>query len=480
MAETVAECDRMIARAREKGLVLSCPINHSARFDPVVLQADEMVRSGRDRGRAGGSLHPQFGLSAVRGRAAASAVPAGFYRFRDLGVHGLYLLELFLGPVKKLEVTWRGSGRDPMLGARRVAANAESDKGSGYMFLSWNTRPIQNELWIHGTKGVIHVDCFLQTCELSKVLPGPKQIGFVVWGRSTRRSGCGTCRGIWCGSSRFAEAFAGNLSRGAGLLSRAGAGKPAPVSPEEGRRMIAMVEEAVAPADREVEAKQAAVAAEVPPPARILVTEGTGSSAENWYGVCGRRANWSGCCCGDRRRRGNPTHPDSPGAPVSFVYGSLGQPDVVDRAVAGVELVYHVGAAMKGGAAAFEDATVWGTRNIVGIVPAAQGGAPGICEFAERAGSCGHKTGDPVTEKSPLEPEPLNRGTYTRTKLEAENMVLAAIRDKGLPAVIIRPGQIFGPGAEKVTPNGVIQMRANGRGGVGGQTDSAGVPGRRG
>src|ERR1051325_4986080 len=44
LAETVADCDRMIARANEKGLVLS--VNHSARMDPIVLRALEMLRSG--------------------------------------------------------------------------------------------------------------------------------------------------------------------------------------------------------------------------------------------------------------------------------------------------------------------------------------------------------------------------------------------------------------------------------------------------
>src|SRR5438309_1463223 len=34
MAERVEDCDRMIARAREKGRVLS--VNHSARMDPIV------------------------------------------------------------------------------------------------------------------------------------------------------------------------------------------------------------------------------------------------------------------------------------------------------------------------------------------------------------------------------------------------------------------------------------------------------------
>ena len=35
-------------------------------------------------------------------------------------------------------------------------------------------------------------------------------------------------------------------------------------------------------------------------------------------------------------------------------------------------------------------------------------------------------------------------------------MVLDAAKNRGLAAVVIRPGQIFGPGAETVAPNGVI------------------------
>jgi len=82
----------------------------------------------------------------------------------------------------------------------------------------------------------------------------------------------------------------------------------------------------------------------------------------------------------------------------------------------------------------------------------------------------GHADGVPVTEKSPYEPFPNKRGAYTQTKLQAEHMVLDAIRDRGLRAVILRPGQIFGPGAEQTTPNGVI--------GIGGQWIVAGGGGR--
>src|SRR3546814_8531654 len=69
----------------------------------------------------------------------------------------------------------------------------------------------------------------------------------------------------------------------------------------------------------------------------------------------------------------------------------------------------------------------------------------------------GRKPGMAVTEDYPVEPHPDLRGAYTRTKLAAEREVLDAIRDHALPAVIIRPGQIFGPGAERSTPNGVVR-----------------------
>src|SRR5262249_56350789 len=50
-----------------------------------------------------------------------------------------------------------------------------------------------------------------------------------------------------------------------------------------------------------------------------------------------------------------------------------------------------------------------------------------------------------VTEEAPLEPRPEARGSYTRAKLLAERHVLAAVRDLGLPAVIVRPGVLLGP-----------------------------------
>jgi nucleoside-diphosphate-sugar epimerase len=128
---------------------------------------------------------------------------------------------------------------------------------------------------------------------------------------------------------------------------------------------------------------------------------------------------------------------------------------LVDRAVQGVAIVYHVGAAMKGGKEEFEQGTIWGTRNVVDAC-VRHGAKLVYVSSMSVVDHAGHIEGVPVTESSPYEPHPDRRGVYTQTKYRAEQMVLDAIRDQGLRAVIVRPGQIFGPGAEHVTPNGVI------------------------
>jgi nucleoside-diphosphate-sugar epimerase len=51
--------------------------------------------------------------------------------------------------------------------------------------------------------------------------------------------------------------------------------------------------------------------------------------------------------------------------------------------------------------------------------------------------------GDPVTEKNPLTPL---REPYSVTKAEGDKLVQRLMVEEGLPAVIIRPGTLFGPG----------------------------------
>jgi nucleoside-diphosphate-sugar epimerase len=377
----------------------------------------------------------------------------GSYPFRDLGVHALYLLEAFLGEIRSLNVRHYGTGRDPMVTFDEWRMSAEGDSGTGEVLLSWNMLPVQNEIWVHGTRGVIHADAFLQQCHFYRTYPGPKQLHAIINGM---RHAVGSLFGI---PAFVIRAATGKIKPSPGIYASIIAfynalaeGKPVPVPAEEGRRAIAWVANASRPADDEKDRIEAARAQERPAPARILVTGGSGFLGSALV----RRLRERG-----ERPRVLLRRPAAPGSAVEgldAVYGSLGEPDAVERAVAGVEVVYHVGAAMKGGVNDFEAGTVWGTKNIVdsclkyGVQRLVYVSSIGLLDHA------GHPDGVPVTEGSPVEPHTELRGIYSKVKLEAERIVLNAIRDHGLQAVIIRPGQIFGPGAEQVTPNGVIRL----------------------
>jgi nucleoside-diphosphate-sugar epimerase len=143
---------------------------------------------------------------------------------------------------------------------------------------------------------------------------------------------------------------------------------------------------------------------------------------------------------------------------IEVFLGDLGDPAAVDRAVAGTEIVYHVGATMKGSAHDHERGTVCGTQNIVDSV---------LRHHVQRlvyisSLSCLHAAastrGSVVTEDWPIEPSPTKRGDYTQAKTEAEKIVRDAVRDRHLRAVILRPGRVFGPGMTLLTPEVARRM----------------------
>jgi predicted dehydrogenase/nucleoside-diphosphate-sugar epimerase len=449
MAETPGECDRMIAKAKAVGRVLS--VNHSARMDPIILRALELVKNGA----CGEILAVDFFRSSdyppYRGGPVPATYKDGAYPFQDLGVHGLYLLEAFLGRIENADVRYFSSGHDPNLVFDEWRVLAQCEKGTGQMYLSWTARPMRNELVVHGTRGILQVDCFLQTCVLREKMPGPKFAGLVagVIGNSAQL----LCT-VPLNVARFAT---GRLLPSPGIHTSICAfyealrrgGEP-PVSAAEGRRIVAYMHEASSRANL---GRKRRLGLERPvPPARILVT---GAS-----GFLGRALMQR------LRKRNEPVRvlvrrpaKAFEGDPlIHQVCGDLGDPEAVDRALCGIDVVYHVGAAMRGGSADFERGTVWGARNIVASCLKHSVKRLIYVSSLTVLDHAGHAAGEPVTESSPLEPHADRRGFYTQTKLEAEGIVLDAVREHNLPALILRPGQIFGRGAEKVPPSGTIAV----------------------
>jgi predicted dehydrogenase/nucleoside-diphosphate-sugar epimerase len=450
MADSVADCEAMLAKARATGRKLG--VNHSDLFDPVLMRALEAAREG-DIGEVlsvdivRNSEYPPYAGGPLPGQVAQ-----GSYPFRDLGVHGFYTIEAFLGPIESAEVHWQSRGADPNLAFDEWQAQARTARGVGRLLLSWNARPMENRLIVRGTRGIIEVDRFTQVCRVHKVLPGPKFIGILL---NAFFSAVKDSVRIPLNVLRFAT---GRLKPSPGIRTGAEAFAKAvrhdetpPFTGEDGLRIARLLDPLCAQPDRErreqLEARYAPL-----PPADALVTGAAGFLGRAV--VAALRAQ--GKTVRVLVRRPVAAFGDDPG--IQTLIGDLGDPRIVDHAVAGGGIVYHVGAAMRGGPRDFEAGTVWGTRNVLDACR--RHASPRLVYVSSMSvfDHAGRRANETLAEGYRFEPHPQLRGAYTRTKLVAEQMVADAITQHGLPAVILRPGQIFGPGAEEVTPNGTIAL----------------------
>ena len=450
MATSSAECIRMIEAAKEAGRILS--VSHSARMDPVVLRALRLVRQGA----CGDVLAVDFLRSSTYPPYAGGPMPEcykdGGYPFLDIGVHGLSLMETFLGAINSVDIHPVATGRHPHLCFDEWHGSVHCERGTGHIYMSWNVQPIQNELIIHGTRGVLHVDCYLQICTLRKASIGPtlvqRTVSAATNSASTFFKASGNVVRFATGWLPPSPGIGASVTKFYEALNR---GVEPPASAEEGRRIVSWTEQVTRAASAEKQRILQLRQVE-PCPAETLVTGANGFLGR---ALVARLVN-NGESIRVLVRRPIAEFEENPR--VHVVYGDLGDPEAVERAVKGVRIVYHLGAGMRGRREAFESGTVWGTKNVVasclrnGIERLIYVSSLSVLEQAGRA------KGTPITESSPIEPRPELRGDYSQTKLIAENFVLEAIRIQNLPAIILRPGQIFGPGAESAVPSGVIKF----------------------
>ncbi len=450
MADSAADCEAMLAKSRETGLRLG--VNHSDLFDPMLMRALEAARNG-DIGEVlsvdilRNSEYPPYAGGPLPGM-----VSQGSYPFRDLGVHGFYTLEAFLGPIAQAEVRFQSRGADPNLGFDEWQAQAQTARGIGRLLLSWNARPMENRLIVRGTRGIIEVDRFTQTCRIHRVLPGPKFIGIIL---NAFFSAAKDVVRIPLNVLRFATGRlkpSPGIQRGAEAFAKAILeDAPPPFTGEDGLRIARLLDPLCADPDR-LRRQQLGARYTALPTADALVTGAAGFLGRAVVAALRARGETVRVLV----RRPVAAFRDDTG--IQVVIGDLGDPRIVDHAVAGAGIVYHVGAAMRGGPRDFEAGTLWGTRNVLDACR--RHGSPRLVYVSSMSvfDHAGRRNGDVLTEDYRFEPHPQLRGAYTQTKLTAERMVAAAIAEQRLPAVILRPGQIFGPGAEQVTPNGTIAL----------------------
>ena len=126
---------------------------------------------------------------------------------------------------------------------------------------------------------------------------------------------------------------------------------------------------------------------------------------------------------------------------VEILYGSVTDRELVRRAVAGCEVVFHLAAAFREldvSDSVYKEVNVDGTRIVAGEAHAA--GCRKLV-YCSTQGVHGHIQSPPGDETSPIAPADY----YQQTKYEGE-LELPAFAEKGLEYTILRPTAIYGPG----------------------------------
>jgi predicted dehydrogenase/nucleoside-diphosphate-sugar epimerase len=449
IAEDEAEGKKVTELAKKKGLTVT--VNHSLLYDPQVKKALDSVKAG--------ALGQVVSVDILRGSEyppyEGGPLPPWYrsagYPFRDLGIHCLYLIQELLGPVEEIEGEWRSLGGDPNLAFDEWRALVRCKRGLGQFQLTWNVKPMQSQLIIHGTKGVLRVDLFAMFHGKRASTPLPKAAERLI---NAFADSIQPLIDVPVNVVKFVrkeiQAYQGLRDLIGDFYRRLDSGDAPPVNADDAIAIIPFIEQVAraAEADHESNVARFKTSATIP----FVVTGASG----NLGGAVLRRLVADGKKVRAMVRR----IPEKPMPGVEYCFGNLGDPVAVDKAIAGGEIVIHVGASMKGGWPEHLGGTVVGTQNVIDACKkhkVKQLVHISSMSVVDWAGSVGKGN---VSEDAALEPRADERGAYTRAKLEAERKVVDAAA-AGLPCVILRPGQIFGGGIPLV--NGAVARRAGGR-----------------
>ena len=454
LATSVEDCDSIAAAEQQSGKRVC--VGHSLLYDPFVRRALNLVQQGVIGDVLTFDYHRCINQQSYPASGLSTDQKRGGYPFRDIGIHALYLAEAFVGPIAEVEAWPIATGRgDVNLWVDEWRVLGKAEHGTAQLQLSWNVRPQQNFCIIQGTKGTIRVDLFGMSVTVKRQRGVPEHAARVV---NTTSEGVGMAVQAAANVARVATKrvwqFHGLQALVAEFYAQLRQQSPPPVTVAEARRTVYWTEVVAQKGDAVKDAwMRSAQTAGIG--ATTLVTGSSGFIGRHLV----QRLLSDGQAVRLFVRRPAPKllagHPR-----VEVVIGDLGDAAAVRQAMEGIRTVFHVGAAMRGSGPEFERSTVTGTGNIVRSC--VEQGVDKLIYMSSLAviDTDAGRNSEAITESSALETRTGERGHYTRTKLEAEQIVLEAVRTNGLPAIVLRPGEVVS--AEKpLLTAGVAQRVGN-------------------
>jgi nucleoside-diphosphate-sugar epimerase len=135
------------------------------------------------------------------------------------------------------------------------------------------------------------------------------------------------------------------------------------------------------------------------------------------------------------------------GVALDIVVGSLGSKEAAAKVVDGVDVVYHVAAAMSGAPADMFLNTVVASKNLLEAL-VQTGRSPKVVLISSFGvyGVADLPRGHVLDENTPLEAHPEKRDLYSQSKLRQEKLFWEYQARYRFPLTVLRPGVIYGPG----------------------------------
>jgi dihydroflavonol-4-reductase len=186
--------------------------------------------------------------------------------------------------------------------------------------------------------------------------------------------------------------------------------------------------------------------------ARVLVTGGTGFTGAHLVRTLVARGDEVRVLARSRERAAETLPPEA-----EVVVGDVADRAAVDRAMAGVDVVFHLAAAFRTAGipdSRYREIHVDGTRY---LLEAARG--EGVRRFVHCStiGVHGHIDRPPADETTPHRPGDI----YQVTKSEGEGLALRFQQEHDFPLTVARPASIYGPGDLRLLK--LFRMIAKGR-----------------
>jgi 2-alkyl-3-oxoalkanoate reductase len=132
--------------------------------------------------------------------------------------------------------------------------------------------------------------------------------------------------------------------------------------------------------------------------------------------------------------------------------GNLQSVADVDRALAGVDTIYHLAGAMRGAPASVFIDTVVASRRLLDAIVSHPVKRFVLVSSLSVYGLASVPADRLIEESTELEPHPENRDPYSYAKLRQELMVREHATRTGLELIVLRPGTLYGRGGRAFSP----------------------------